>query len=98
MIKRIRSYTLAILTLLTFLTPALVPVVANAACSTTASSISQGVNDATGGTSSNCTSSNVSNNSVGGIARNIVTLFSVVVGAVSILMIIYGGFRYITSG
>lgn len=38
---------------------------------------------------------------VGGLkelARKVVRLFSLVVGAISILMIIYGGFRYITSG
>lgn len=99
MIKRSRSFALTILTVLTFLTPALVPAVASAAgCSTTASSVGQGVNFATGTTNSNCSSANVSSSSVGGIAKNIVSLFSVVVGAVSILMIIYGGFRYITSG
>lgn len=32
------------------------------------------------------------------VARNLVNLISIIVGAISIIMIIYGGFRYITSG
>ena len=35
---------------------------------------------------------------VGSLATEIVNIFTVVVGAASIFMIIYGGFRYITSG
>ena len=32
------------------------------------------------------------------IAKNVVNIFSYIVGAISVIMIIYGGFRYITSG
>ncbi len=32
------------------------------------------------------------------LAAKVVTIFSIIVGAVAIIMIIYGGFRYITSG
>jgi cytochrome bd-type quinol oxidase subunit 2 len=102
MIKKIKSYSLSIVAVLTLLAPALVPVaVASAACSTTGSNVSKGVNIATGSPSStdNCSSSaGVSNSDIGKAAKEIVTLFSIIVGVVSIIMIIYGGFRYITSG
>ena len=98
MISKIRSYALSILTLLTLLTPTIVPAVAGASCSTTANNIASGANAATGSNSIGCGSSGVNNSSVGKAAKTIVTLFSVIVGAVSIIMIIYGGFRYITSG
>ncbi|MFO0781971.1 MAG: pilin [Candidatus Saccharimonadales bacterium] len=39
-----------------------------------------------------------SDEGIGKIAKNIVNIFSYVVGAISVIMIIYGGFRYITSG
>jgi hypothetical protein len=32
------------------------------------------------------------------IVTNIINIFSVIVGLVSVIMIIYGGFRYVTSG
>ncbi len=32
------------------------------------------------------------------LASDIVTYFSIIVGAIAVIMIIYGGFRYITSG
>ena len=35
---------------------------------------------------------------MGEIASKIVNVFSVIVGTAAIIMIIYGGFRYITSG
>jgi hypothetical protein len=102
MIKKIRSYALSVITLLTLLAPTLVPAIANAAgCSTTGNNVAQGVNEATTGSSSAgnlCSSTGVSNSNVGTAAREIVTLFSIIVGVVSIIMIIYGGFRYITSG
>ncbi len=43
-------------------------------------------------------SSDIEESGLAGIARNIVNIFSYIVGAISVIMIIYGGFRYITSG
>ena len=37
-------------------------------------------------------------NSFSGLAKKIINIFSIVVGAVSVIMIIIGGFRYIISG
>jgi hypothetical protein len=36
--------------------------------------------------------------SLSGVARRIINIFSIVVGTVSVIMIIIGGFRYIISG
>lgn len=48
--------------------------------------------DTNSGTSGNVTSQ------VGTIAKEVVNVFTIIVGAASVFMIIYGGFRYITSG
>jgi cytochrome bd-type quinol oxidase subunit 2 len=99
MINKFRSYALGILTVLTFLTPTLVPAIASASCSTTASSVNSGANLGTTTGAVTCGSSaGVSNSAISKDAKKLVDLFSIVVGAVSVIMIIYGGFRYITSG
>lgn len=41
---------------------------------------------------------NASGNSVGALARKIVNFMSILVGVVAVIMIIVGGFKYITSG
>jgi cytochrome bd-type quinol oxidase subunit 2 len=98
-----KRYALSIVTLLTLLVPTAIPVVAGAAgstCTGTAKGINKGINLSTSSTNAadNCAGTNVSSSAVATDARAIVNLFSVVVGVVSVIMIIYGGFRYITSG
>lgn len=62
----------------------------------------QGAGDASGGdvgcNPSGGINSDSAGNKVGDLAETIVNIFSVVVGAAAIIMIIYSGFRYITSG
>jgi hypothetical protein len=104
MIKKIKSRALTIIAVLTFLAPALVPLAAGAAssCTGTAGGVEKGVLYSTTGSSSGspslCSSTGVDDSSIGKIANTIVNIFSIIVGAASIIMIIYGGFRYITSG
>jgi hypothetical protein len=100
MINKVRRYALTIVATLMFLTPTLVPVIAQAAsCSgATAPSIASGANLGSTTATVGCSNTAVSNSAIAKDAKTIVTLFSVIVGAVSVLMIIYGGFRYITSG
>ena len=45
----------------------------------------------------NCTDKKLSDNAFGNIIRSVVDILSVVVGAVSVIMIIIGGFRYVVS-
>lgn len=56
-----------------------------------------GVKAATGGTTCDEDATNP-NGTVTGVIKKIINLFSLIVGAVSVIMIIYGGFKYITSG
>ena len=105
MIQKIKRYLLPITMLVVLVSPVLAPIGVSAAstastiCSTSniAGNVASGASDAAGSTV-NCSSSSVSNNDIGKIAKTIVTIFSIIVGAISIIMIIYSGFRYITSG
>lgn len=102
MIKKIKSYGLSIVALLTLGAPMLAPLAVSASCSNIANQVSAGANSAAsanGNGSSDCaTGSGVSNGDIESLASKIVNLFSIVVGIVAVIMIIYGGFRYITSG
>jgi hypothetical protein len=64
-------------------------------------SISQGANAAAGDKVLHTTcaeDSGVSNSSLGTLGNKVVNIFSLIVGIVAVIMLIYGGFRYITSG
>lgn len=81
-------------------TPALASAVT---CSNISNSVTNGANSslpsAGGSNISDCSASSGANiNSLTDLARKVVTWFSVIVGAASVIMIIYGGFRYIISG
>ncbi|MFI5271286.1 MAG: pilin [Candidatus Saccharimonadales bacterium] len=98
------------MTVLTFMTPlalsfslnaeAVSPATSATTCSgATLPGLSTGANlKSGGGTAVNCASTGVSQNTLASKAGVVVNFFSVIVGAISVIMIIYGGFRYITSG
>jgi hypothetical protein len=104
MISKIKNYLLVLALGLSIGTPALVPALASAApvkCNNISQNIADGANDASGANGKStidCNDSGIKGGSIGAGAKNIVDLFSVIVGIVAIIMIIYGGFRYITSG
>jgi hypothetical protein len=111
MFKKIKSNILLLSSLLTLLVPTLAPVAIASAdsspCTGTANSIATGASAAanTGGTGANsnanpvtCGTPDTSTTGIQSLAGHIVNIFSIIVGIVSIIMIIYGGFRYITSG
>ena len=95
--------------MLMFALPGLVPVAATAAttnpggCANSISSnlangASSAANDGNTG-NIDCTSKDgAGESSISSLASKAVNLFSIIVGAVAVIMIIYGGFRYITSG
>jgi type IV secretion system pilin len=104
---KIKSYILMAFSALMLAMPIAVPVAVSAAdavCSggnsTIADNVSKGANGAaTGDNSSTCaTDTNVNDDSLASLGRKIVNLFSLIIGVIAIIMIIYGGFRYITSG
>ena len=73
-----------------------IPATSYAACDSIQQNITTGVNGATGGTGA-CGATN-STTSLTAVAKNIVNWLSIIVGIVAVIMVIYGGFRYITSG
>jgi hypothetical protein len=102
MIQKIKMQLLLIAsTLLMTVAPlALAPAASYAACSNIGNKVSEGANGAAEGVTKNTCNDDTS---VGGtdiarIANQVVNIFSIIVGAVAVIMIIYGGFRYITSG
>ncbi len=107
MIAKIKGYLLVASTALTLLVPTLgVAAIAHAAapaaggtCQGISGSIQNGVNGSIpGNVNVNCGNTNVDDNAVKDLAKRIITTFSIIVGAASVIMIIYGGFRYIISG
>ncbi len=104
MIQKIKRRLLLASTALMLIVPAVAtPLVADAACSSISNSVINGANSSlpsSGGSNiASCdTSSGSSISSLTSLSKKVVTWFSVLVGAASVIMIIYGGFRYIISG
>jgi Type IV secretion system pilin len=102
MIQKIKNALLVLVTMSMTIVPAVVPSnMVFAACSNIGTQVGQGASGAAnnGSATDICnTGTGTSNQDISTIASKIVNVFSIIVGAVSILMIIYGGFRYITSG
>jgi len=100
MFKKIKTVIMTLSALLVLAAPAALPTTAFAAASASdpiTCGLGAGSNlDATG---ANC---NVdpggTNSKLNTLLTNVVNLFSIVVGVVAVIMIIFGGFRYITSG
>ena len=66
--------------------------------SNVASGVAKGASDATGDAINCSDTDSVNDTGITKLAKRIVTTFSIIVGAASVIMIIYGGFRYIISG
>ncbi|USN97630.1 MAG: hypothetical protein H6799_00825 [Candidatus Nomurabacteria bacterium] len=99
LIKKLLSLTVAFAFVLSSV--ALVP--APSSAESFNDGVCRGVNTVlndTGGTIStdtNCAEGD-GNDQLAQLVNNLINLFSIIVGAVSVIMIIYGGFKYITSG
>ncbi len=103
MTQRIKRYALTLATALMLAVPgaSLVTVGSAFACTgkDVPSQVAAGASTASGQAGSiSCNSSAGSTADVGSLAKTVVNVFSIIVGAASVIMIIYGGFRYITSG
>lgn len=107
MIKKIKLALVSLAMLLGVSAPALLPVTAYAAqadnaitaglCNGSNAAAGQGTTNATAG-AAGCTAGGNDNSDLKALAAKVVNLISLLVGIVAIIMIIYGGFRYITSG
>ena len=102
MIQKIKSSLFVLATLLMTGLPALVPVAVSA--DNISGSLCAGTKLATGAGTSDAPDATCGTDATGGtagiynLAKKIVNIFSVIVGIIAVLMIIYGGFKYITSG
>ena len=100
MIQKIKNYLLIAASSFMLMTPAVVPAAAHAiqGCkSNIAGQVARGAEGASGDDVT-CSDTGVGAGSIQNLGRKIVNIFSVVVGAIAVIMIIFGGFRYITSG
>jgi len=100
MINKIKKIILVSLSSIVFAASALVPSfsVEAAGCgnNNVAATIGSGANAT--GNSQSCNNGKDLNSGVKNLAGTVTTDFSIVVGAISVIMIIYAGFKYITSG
>lgn len=101
MIQKIKSSLFVLATLVMSGVPMLVPAVAHAGIQ---DSLCAGTNIAAGEATTgeaDATCATDENVGVGGLyklAKQVVNIFSVIVGIIAVIMIIFGGFKYITSG
>jgi hypothetical protein len=100
MFTKFKRIVLTISAIFALAAPALVPVAAYAQTNT---NISNGLKCGTDfelDTSGNqaCTSDASSSTSFTALIKRIINIFSVIIGVVAVIMIIIGGFKYITSG
>lgn len=79
------------------LVPAMVPVAVSAQDANIQDSLCGAADSLTVNEPGSCETANASDKANTLIAQ-VINIFSVVVGVVAVIMIIYGGFRYITSG
>ena len=93
MIKKLKELALLIATLTVVAVPVAVP--SMVAADTVTDSLCQGVTSVTGGGGCSAQSDNSGLNK---ILTLVINIFSFIVGFVAVLMIIIGGFKYITSG
>lgn len=101
MIKKIKKLATVTIASLMLLIPTAAPVfVASVSADSITSNLCTGAEAAAQSGTSGCGTAGSGNGTddLKGWAARIVNIFSVVVGVVAIIMIIYGGFRYITSG
>jgi cytochrome bd-type quinol oxidase subunit 2 len=101
MIKKIKNMFIALTAVATLVVPVFVPAAAYAASSTTPNDtqagLCQGIN--LDPTASNCDSSSVdAQTKVNDLLKQVINIFSVIVGVIAVFMIIFGGLKYITSG
>lgn len=100
MIKKLKLTIISLAIALGGFVPALVPAAIASAESTDniQSNLCSGSQSASGSTKP-CENQTIgSGEGIKTVAGNVVRLISIIVGVVSIIFIIYGGFRYITSG
>ena len=104
MFKKIKQIAATLALVLAVGTPVMVPVTAHAIVNNAITSgLCTGLNTAANGSSSDAGDTcagdqSDANKSLDSIIKTIINILSIIVGFVSVVMIIIGGFKYITSG
>lgn len=100
MIQKIKRKLLIVSAALMLLVPTVgVPAIAAADCTGVAKSVQSGINQSLPNSGAvSCEPGGADDTAITNLAKKIINTFSIIVGAASVIMIIYGGFRYITSG
>jgi cytochrome bd-type quinol oxidase subunit 2 len=101
MLQNLRNYLgLAIATIGVAIAPMVLPASANAQ-TPLQNGLCSGASNlqiSTGASTADCSSDTESTNKVNSTITTAINVFSTIVGVIAVLMIIYGGLRYITSG
>ena len=99
MFKKAKRFIVAGIASLMLVAPGVVPSLAAVAVADTVSNgLCEGTNIATGSATGSACNDKTASGSISSIANNVVNIFSIVVGVIAVIMIIWGGFKYITSG
>src|SRR5579872_36418 len=101
MFRKVKMLIIGVAASAALLSPALVPAIAQAQVSSNSiqSGLCQGTTgDLTSNNSGACAQTNQNAGGVNTLLATIINIFSLVVGAISVIMIIYGGLRYVISG
>ena len=106
MIKKIKKYIVTAIVSLGLFAPGLVPALASTAFADTGGSnvsggLCAGINSgANNNLSTSCgtAGSGTGQTDISNLASRITNLFSLIVGIAAVIMVVYSGFRYITSG
>lgn len=101
MIKKLKTLLISLATTATLVAPLAVPVAASAqgtGSDTVQSGLCSGSQLKIGADCDSTTNSEETKQKVNDLITQVINIFSVVVGVVSVIMIIIGGFKYITSG
>jgi energy-converting hydrogenase Eha subunit B len=97
MIQKFKRSIVISLASIALMVPGLVPgLTAVVVADSITTNLCTGTTDATGGTAT-CTASDP-DAAIKKLAALVIDIFSIVVGVIAVVMVIYGGFRYITSG
>jgi hypothetical protein len=99
MFKSLRNTIVSLLSVVTLLVvPLAVPALASAESPNIQDSVCGAANSLQVNDAGNCTATSTGTDKINGFITTIVNVFSIIVGVVAVIMIIVGGFRYITSG
>lgn len=99
MFKNVRNTIVSLLSAATLLlVPLAVPAIASAASADIQNNLCGAANSLQVSSDGGCAGTSTGTDQINKFITEIVNVFSIIVGVVAVIMIIVGGFRYITSG